>query len=93
MIALAVVNTVSTTIRNHFYTFGGDLHRQKDGSAIGSDLSGEIARCVMGLWDIMSYPTSKYKPNLSTRDELTVWKLYNTQTSCISTSYYLSLYL
>ena len=49
MVALAVANTVSTTMRNHIYTFGGELHRQKDGSAIGSDLSGEIARFVMGL--------------------------------------------
>ena len=49
MLALAVATTVKTTIMNHFYTFRGTIHRQVDGSAIGSDLSGEIARNVMGI--------------------------------------------
>ena len=52
MIALAVANTVTTTMQNHYYTFGGFIHRQKDGSAIGSDLSGELARNVMTVWDM-----------------------------------------
>ena len=51
MLALALATTVKTTMMNHFYTFGGTIHRQVDGSAIGSDLSGEIARNEMGNWD------------------------------------------
>ena len=52
MIVLSVAMTVATTIRNHYYTFGGSIHRQTDGSAIGSKLSGELARKVMSLWDL-----------------------------------------
>ena len=37
---------------NHFYTFGGNIYRQNDGGAIGADLTGKIARCVMSLWDV-----------------------------------------
>ena len=51
MSALAVATTIQVTMNNHFYTFGGSIHRQVEGSAIGSDLSGEIARNVMGTWD------------------------------------------
>ena len=48
MIALALATTVKTTMMNHFYTFRGTIHRQVGRSSKGSDLSGEIARNVMG---------------------------------------------
>ena len=50
MIALAVATTVVTTMRNYYYTFGGLIYKQSDGSAIGSDLSREIACNVMSEW-------------------------------------------
>ena len=31
--------------------FGGNIYVQNDGGAIGSDLTGEIARLVMAVWD------------------------------------------
>ena len=49
MIALAVATTIQVTMNNHFYTFGGSIHRHVEGSAIGSDLSGEMARNVIML--------------------------------------------
>ena len=36
---------------NHFFTIGGKTYRQTDGGAIGSDLTGELARIVMLLWN------------------------------------------
>ena len=35
----------------HFYTFGGKLHKQTDGGTIGTDIAGEVARNVMSVWD------------------------------------------
>ena len=51
MIALALGSTIEKCMSNHYYSFGGHLHRQSEGGAIGSDLTGEIARDVMTLWD------------------------------------------
>ena len=51
LIAPAVGSNVEICIGNHYYTFGGKIYRQKDGMAIGSDLSREIARNVMSVWD------------------------------------------
>ena len=48
-----VERTVSVCMSNHYYTFGGELHKQTDGGAIGSSLTGEMARDVMGIWDII----------------------------------------
>ena len=36
---------------HHYYTIGGNIHRQTEGGAIGSDLTGEEARLYMLLWD------------------------------------------
>ena len=47
MIALATANTVKECMSNHYYTFNGDIRRQKEGGAIGSDLTGETSRVVM----------------------------------------------
>ena len=52
MIALALARAVTTCMASHFYTFGGAIHRQEDGGAIGSDLTGDIARNVMSIWDL-----------------------------------------
>ena len=53
MLALALSNTVNLCMSNHFYSFVGELHKQSDGSAIGSSLTGEVFRGVMGVWDIL----------------------------------------
>ena len=52
MIALAVSNTINECMGNHYYTFGGGIFKQSDGGAIGTDIAGEIARCVMSVWDV-----------------------------------------
>ena len=51
MLALALAKTVETCMTNHYYSFGGLIQKQSDGGAIGSDLTGEIARNVMTWWD------------------------------------------
>ena len=51
MIALAVAHTVKECMLKHFYTFGGHIQRQVDGGAIGSDLTGDMARDTMSQWD------------------------------------------
>ena len=51
MIALAVSESVKVTMSNHYYTFGGNIHRQKEGGSIGTCIIGEISRNTMGQWD------------------------------------------
>ena len=34
-------------LKNHYYTFNGNLMRQHDGGAIGSDLTGKLTRVTM----------------------------------------------
>ena len=59
MLALALANTVNLCMSNHFYSFGGKLQRQTEGGAIGSSLTGEVARDVMSLWDRIFLKTLK----------------------------------
>ena len=51
MLALAMATGVEVAMSNHFYTFGGKIRKQSSGGAIGAELTGEISRDVMGLWD------------------------------------------
>ena len=40
-----------TTMSNHYYQINGSIYKQLDGSAIGNDLAGEVARVFMLQWD------------------------------------------
>ena len=51
MIGLLVENCIATCMDSHFYTIGGGIRRQAKGGSIGSDLTGESARCYMMIWD------------------------------------------
>ena len=44
-------SAVNLCMSGHFYTIGGDIRRQEEGGAIGSDLTGELARVDMLQWD------------------------------------------
>ena len=44
-------SAVDVCMSNHYYTIGGEIGRQMEGGAIGSDLTGEEARIYMFLWD------------------------------------------
>ena len=38
-------------MENHYYTFGGVIRRQSKGGTIGAEITGEVSRNVMTLWD------------------------------------------
>ena len=47
--ALKIVLTM--IMMNHVYNFNNELRRQKEGRAIGMDITGEIAKIFMSWWD------------------------------------------
>ena len=47
ILALAVSAAIKCCLENHYYMFDGKLWKQRDGGAIGSDLTGEVTRVVM----------------------------------------------
>ncbi len=47
--ALKIV--IETIMKNHIYNFDETLRRQKEGGAIGMDLTGELAKVFMSWWD------------------------------------------
>ena len=51
ILGLAIGEMVHQCMDNHYFKFGEHVYRQRDGGAIGSDLTGEIARLFMLLWD------------------------------------------
>ena len=51
MIALAIASGVKTVMNNHYYTFGGVIRKQSEGGAIGAEMTGEVSRNVMSVWD------------------------------------------
>ena len=51
LIGLLCADATYTCMNNHFYTIGGEVRVQSDGGSIGSDLTGEVARVYMLLWD------------------------------------------
>ena len=48
---MAIAEAVKTAMSHHYFIIGGKVYRKKDGGAIGSDLTGELAQIVMLLWD------------------------------------------
>ena len=51
LIGMIAANATTTCMSNHFFTIGGEIRIQEDGGSIGSDLTGEVARDYMLLWD------------------------------------------
>ena len=51
MLALALAKGVEVAMTNHYYTFGGQIRKQITGGAIGAELTGEVSRDVMTIWD------------------------------------------
>ena len=51
LIGVMAASVVDICMSNHYYTIGREIRRQKEGGAIGSDLTGEEARIYMLLWD------------------------------------------
>ena len=47
ILAVAVAECVRVCMDRHYYTFGGNICKQKEGGSIGSALTGEISRSVM----------------------------------------------
>ena len=52
MLALGVAQCVKTVMENHFYTFRGVIRKQAKGGAIGAEITGEVSKVVMSLWDM-----------------------------------------
>ena len=51
LVAIAAGKSVSTVMQNHFFQIGGKIYKQKDGAAIGLDLSVEACSLYMTKWD------------------------------------------
>ena len=51
MLGEAVGSSLKALMRNHFFTIGGKIYRQRDGGSIGLDLTTEVASVYMLLWD------------------------------------------
>ena len=51
MLALAIANSVEVAIINHYYRFGGQIRKQKTGGTNGAELTGEVSRDVITIWD------------------------------------------
>ena len=51
MLTEAMKIVLTTLMKNHIYNFHDELRRQKEGGAIGVDLTGELAKVFMTWWD------------------------------------------
>ena len=51
MLTEALKIVLTTLMKNHVYDFKNELRKQKEGGAIGVDLTGELAKVFMTWWD------------------------------------------
>ena len=51
MLTEAIKVVLETLMKNHIYEFKEELRKQKEGGAIGIDLTGELAKIYMTWWD------------------------------------------
>ena len=51
MLTEAIKIVLETLMKNHIYEFKEELRKQKEGGAIGIDLTGELAKIYMTWWD------------------------------------------
>ena len=50
MLGMALEEAVKVAMRNHVYTFNGEVRRQSEGCAIGNKLTGAMAKVYMSRW-------------------------------------------
>ena len=50
-LGIAIGYGVKCVMKNHFFKIGGRIFRQRDGGAIGLDLTVEIASLYMSMWE------------------------------------------
>ena len=63
MMGVALEEAVKTAMRNHVYTFNGEVRRQSERVAIGNKLTGVMAKVYMSRW------TRQLKCNLAQATE------------------------
>ena len=51
MLKEALKIVLNTLMKNHVYNFNNELRKQKEGGAIGMDITGELAKVFMTWWD------------------------------------------
>ena len=51
IMGMVVAKITHLCMSNHFYTFKGDIYKQTKGGSIGSELTGEVSKLYMVLWD------------------------------------------
>ena len=51
MLTEALKIVLSVIMKNHIYNFNNEMRRQKEGGAIGMDITGELAKVFMVWWD------------------------------------------
>ena len=51
IMAMVIKKVTHTTMSNHFYIHKGNIFKQSKGGAIGSELTGEVSKLYMILWD------------------------------------------
>ena len=51
MLTEAMKIVLSVIMKNHIYNFNNEMRRQKEGGAIGMDITGELAKVFMVRWD------------------------------------------
>ena len=51
MLVEAVQVVLKTLLETHVYDFAGEIRRQKEGGAIGMELTGVVAQIFMAWWD------------------------------------------
>ena len=52
ILGIAISEAVKTAMYHHYFRFNNNIYRQIEGGSTGADLTGEISRIVMLLWDI-----------------------------------------
>ena len=51
MLTEALKVVLEVIMKNHIYDFNNEMRRQKEGGAIGMDITGELAKVFMVWWD------------------------------------------
>ena len=51
LLGLAASRSTKTVMENHYFSIGGEIFKQRDGSPIGLDISVETASLYMSMWD------------------------------------------
>ena len=60
ILGLAIAEAVRAAMDSHYFTVGDQFFKQIEGGAIGNDLTGEIAKIIMLLWNEMFLNKLRY---------------------------------